>query len=146
MIAVTPVVHVAHRLGWLGYEWVNRCLAARRPDLFNPLYQHRWYGADIGPMPDAVTLCGIGYEVSVAEGTVTFVSEYFRTNRVTFHRDPYAGVDLWYVEVSGNTPAVHVVDAYGWVAACFGGSHVVKHAAVRHLATLTATEGATDAD
>ena len=125
-IAASPIVWLLHRLGFCSYKWVNVCCGARHPELFNPLWQHRWYGERIAAMPDGVNLCGIGYTVSVAEGTVTFF-DYYTKARITFDRDPYDRLsDLWYISLSHVIPAPHVREAYEWVCAVFGGSFVRK--------------------
>lgn len=130
-ILATPFVAVAHRFKWCSYAYVNYCIGARNPHLFNPLWQHRHYGAPIARMPDEVILGGIMFDVAVSEGTVTFVTEFgpLRT-RMSFYRDPHDRyADMWYVELSGQNCASHVTDAYAWIKAVFGGSHEHKNKA-----------------
>jgi len=121
-VLATPFVGAAHRLGWCSYKWVNVCLGARKPDGFDPLWQHEWYGAPIPRLPDEVILSGIGYTLQSHEGLVVFSCNW-AASRITFERDQHNPLeDLWYVRVFGNVPASHVMLAYRWVSALFGGS------------------------
>lgn len=121
---LTPFVRVANRLGLCSYKWVNVCIGARRPDLFNPLWHHRHFGTPIHSLPSDVILCGIGYRASASEGTVTFFNDVWR-ERITFERDTFDGAQLWTLTLSGGTAsATHVKEAYEWVCAVFGGSFV----------------------
>jgi hypothetical protein len=122
-VMLSPIVWAAHRFGWCSYTWVNVCHGARRPDRFDALWQHRWYGAPVTALPDQVILGGTGYRTAVSEGTVTFVEEFTR-GRITFDRDPHDRLaDLWYLTLSRHAhAATHVDAAYAWVRAVFGGS------------------------
>jgi hypothetical protein len=128
---LSPVVWCAHRLGLCSYKWVNVCVGARRPDLFDPLWQYEWYGAPIRDIPSRVNLCGIEYHAGASEGTVTFVDDVTKC-RITFERDAVEREALWYLALSGyrlTAPAPHVDAAYRWVKAVYGGSHEWKEAA-----------------
>lgn len=127
---LSPVVYYVHRFGWCSYKWVNVCIGARRPDLFDPLWQYEWYGAPIPQLPPEVVLCGIAYRTGASEGTVTFVEDFTKC-RITFERDGIAREGLWYVVLSGRASiaAPHVDAAYRWVQAVYGRSHEWKVAA-----------------
>lgn len=134
---LSPFVWTANRMGLCSYKWVNVCTGARRPDLFNPLWHHRHFGTPIQALPDSVNLCGILYQVSASEGIVTFVGDWTK-DRITFERDDIEREPLWYLELSGRPTASHVIDAYGWVCALFGGSF--QHSASSAPLTPNRTE------
>ena len=121
--SLSPFVWAANRVGLCSYKWVNVCLGARRPDLFNPLWHYRFYGTPIRALPDRVNLCGIGYRAAASEGTVTFVNTVWR-NRITFDRDAIENEALWHVTLPPNkrVTAGHVSEAYAWVRAVYGDS------------------------
>lgn len=127
--AASPFVWCANRLGWCSYKWVNVCTGARRPDLFDELWQYEWYGAPIRELPSEVRLCGIGYRTAASEGTVVFIED-FTKRRMTFDRDAIAREAMWHLTLSGcplpASPASHVDAAYRWIQAVFGGSHEWK--------------------
>ena len=119
---LSPFVWVANRLHLCSYKWVNVCIGARRPDLFDALWHHRFYGTPIPALPSVVILCGIQYRASASEGTVTFFDDVFK-QRITFERDVLDGVQLWTLILSGGTAsASHVRQAHEWVCAVFGDS------------------------
>jgi hypothetical protein len=133
----TPIVAAAHRFGWCGYEYVNRCKAANNRSKFWPTDHYEWFGDPIAEMPDEAVVCGIGYDVQCAEGLVTFVNTFGPlVSRITFTRDPHDPLaDLWYVSVSGNVPASHVIGAYRWVGGVFGGSFEKRNTDAARAAT-----------
>lgn len=141
-IFLTPIVWLANRVGLCSYAWVNLCIGARRPDLFDPLWHHEHFGTPIETLPDELVLCGIGYRVAVAEGTVTFVEDFTRS-RITFDRDPYGQMReaLWYVSLSGWVAAPHVRAAYAWVSAVFGGSFEYRREPVTMIPTRRTSDG-----
>lgn len=128
-----PLALVGHKLFGLSYKWVNVGIGAWRRDSFDPLWQHRWYGDEIDAMPDSVNLCGCRYDVSVAEGLVLFVSRDYCT-RLCFERDPHDRYGfLWYLDGSNHVAVCHVVQAYEWIEAVYGGSHELKRPAVKQV-------------
>ncbi len=122
---LTPFVWAAHLAGLCSYKWVNVCHGARRPDRFDPLWQHQWYGAPIEELPSEVILCGWGYRTAASEGIVIFADD-FAKRRIIFHRDQHDQQAMWTVELGGTqlypVCASHVKAAYAWVCAVFGAS------------------------
>lgn len=124
-----PFCLIGNKFG-ASYKWVNVGKGAWHPEWFDPLWHWRWYGTQIEQMPETVNLCGIRYHVSVAEGLVTFVDRVSGT-RLSFERDPHDRyADLWYCDPGRRFPATHFREAYEWIQAVYGGSHVKKRAAV----------------
>lgn len=122
-IIATPFVSVANRIGLCSYKWVNICVGARRPDLFDELWHHEYYGTPIRVLPSRVILSGIDYTAAAHEGIVTFFDDATKC-RISFLRDAIEKEGLWYLELAGShVAAPHVQKAYGWVCAVFGGSH-----------------------
>lgn len=125
-----PFARAGHRLFGLSYKWVNAGIGAWHRDLFDPLWQHEWYGDEIPAMPPRVNLRGSMYDVSIHEGMVTFVDRDSFT-RLTFERDPHDRYGfLWYYEGSGRVAATHLEHAYKWIKAVYGGSHELKRPAI----------------
>ena len=119
-----PVARLAHLFG-ASYKWVNVGRAAWHRESFDPLWHHEWFGDPIAALPDQVALCGVAYNVAVAEGTVVFTTAYpfmGYPKRLVFERRTY----LWYADVCSGIPVVHVLQAYQWIAAVYGGSHVIR--------------------
>jgi len=129
-----PFLYILNKLGLVSYGYRNKGLAAWRKDRFNPIVHFQYFGDSIEVMPTFVTLCAIGYNVRVSEGLVLFTEEMSiaSSSRISFERDPYEKCsDLWYVECKGHIPASHVVTAYDWVKAVYGGSFEYKRAPLR---------------
>jgi hypothetical protein len=85
-------------------------------------------------MPERVTLHGIRYGVSASEGLVSFVESepmFGMGSRIWFERDPDAAYPtVWTCQSSGrHVAATHIVRAYEWVEAVFGGTFERKAAA-----------------
>ena len=126
-----PFCVAGHKVFGLSYKWVNVSRAAWHRELFDPLWHHRLFGDEIQAMPDDVNLCGIRYNVTVAEGLIQFVSRDLHS-RLMFERDPHDRYGfLWYYQGHGHVPVCHVCRAYEWVEAVYGGSHDLKRPAVR---------------
>lgn len=113
---------VLNRVFGVSYKWVNAGRGAWREDLYNPLWHHEWYGSPIPAIPNEVVLRGIGYRVSSHEGLVQFVSDSPFCHTISFTRDPHdPHAHLWDVATSKPVSAEHIVEAYGWVKAVYGG-------------------------
>lgn len=129
---------IAYPFCWLGnklfgtsYKWVNVGIAAWHREYFDPLWHHEWFGDPIDSMPPAVNVCGIMYEISVAEGLVQFLDRHCSGRRLRFERDPHDRYGfMWYFESSGAVPASHIQKAYDWIKAVYGGSHELKRPAL----------------
>lgn len=120
---VYPLAKLGHLWFGLSYKWVNVGIGAWHADLFDPLWQHRWYGDSVEELPASVNLNGMRYDTSVSEGLVQFVNRDFGLTRICFARDPHDQHSvLWYFEATGKVPASHIETAYNWVKAAFGGS------------------------
>jgi|GEM_PF-6521537 len=133
-IIAEPFVRLAYAAKLCGYQHVNTCIGARRRDRFDPLWHWEHFGTPVESLPECVTLCGIGYSATHSEGMVSFVEEepmFGMGSRVWFTRDPDSPYpSSWACQVSGRqVSAEHIVSAYRWVEAVFGGTFERKRAA-----------------
>jgi hypothetical protein len=129
---IYPFAVLANRVFGASYKWVNVGHGAWHRDRFDALWHCRWYGTPIPALPSLVNLCGILYSASAHEGLVTFRPEWVHqlpTWRICFRRDDIAGHVIWYVELGQELAAPHVIAAYEWVEAVFGGSFEFRSAA-----------------
>ena len=134
---VYPFAVVAHRCFGTSYVWVNVAMGAWMTPAtgFGPMWHWRWYGQSIDKIPASVNLRGIRYRVAVSEGLVVFAASDGVAGRIEFTRDPHDRYGfLWYLAISGPTPAGHCEEAYDWVKAVYGGSHERKRPALRRAA------------
>ena len=122
-----PFAGLASGLGLISCKWKNAGYFAwteRR----GGFYEYRWFGEVPERIPDSVSLGGIPYRVTVAEGLVSFRNNSgVSSTRIEFRRDPHDQYAfLWYSTVSGEFAVCHFERAYDWVKAVYGGSHVIK--------------------
>lgn len=126
----TPIVWLLWKIGVYGRAEWNLCVGAWNPHLFDARWHFEYFGDPIASLPERVVLAGIEYHTHAHEGLVVFASDAFFGRRIKFERDPHDPLaDLWYVHVSRETPASHVVQAYAWVCGVFGGSFEKRGAA-----------------
>ena len=80
--------------------------------------------ADRTPIPPRVILSGIGYRVQVSEGLIVFAEDggvFGCRCRMSFERR----ASIWYLTLTGThgtAPVPHIVKAYEFVKAAYGGS------------------------
>ena len=138
-----PFCWLGNVVGFCSRAYRNKGHAAWRRDRFNPIIHYQYFGDSIAKMPERVILCGIGYIVSVSEGLVAFIEEspmWGCRSVIHFERDPYEKVQtLWRVSLQRSTAAPHVVAAYDWIKAVYGGSFEDKQKPIR---SQTTEEGA----
>lgn len=113
-----------------GYKYYNRCIAAWNPKLFTAIDQNAWFGTPVSEIPCFVVLCGIGYDVEQYEGLVKFTESggiYGTVTELVFEREN--DLDPWRLTLLDSFDSImvkHIIRAYQWVEAVYGGSFETK--------------------